>query len=69
VLRYRQASIAVVVLRDVRSAVEAAAPRLIATIPRRAMQLFVGALLSAFGTFWAAAGVGVAWPGGDAALL
>jgi uncharacterized membrane protein len=43
--------------------------RAIARIPRRALQLFVGALLSGFGTFWAGQGVGVAWPGGDAALL
>jgi uncharacterized membrane protein len=56
---------AVVVL----AAVGAATYRLIAAIPRRALQLFVGALLSAFGTFWAALGVGVSWPGSDLALL
>jgi uncharacterized membrane protein len=56
---------AVVVL----AAVGAATYRLVARIPRRALQLFVGALLSAFGTFWSGAGIGVAWPGGDAALL
>jgi uncharacterized membrane protein len=43
--------------------------RAIARIPRRALQLFVGSLLSGFGTFWAAQGVGVVWPGGEAALL
>ncbi|MDP9239748.1 MAG: hypothetical protein M3O55_03785 [Actinomycetota bacterium] len=43
--------------------------RLVARIPRRALQLFVGAMLTTFGTFWAAEGVGVVWPGGDAALL
>jgi uncharacterized membrane protein len=59
------ATAAVVVL----AAVGAATYRLIARIPRRALQLFVGALLSAFGTFWAGAGLGVAWPGGDGALL
>jgi uncharacterized membrane protein len=59
------AAAAVVVL----AAVGAATYRLVARIPRRALQLFVGALLSAFGTFWAAGGVGVGWPGGDAALL
>ena len=26
-------------------------------------------MLSAFGTFWGGAGVGVTWPGGDASLL
>ncbi|HEY0507940.1 MAG TPA: hypothetical protein VGD12_07715 [Blastococcus sp.] len=59
------AAAAVVVL----AAVGAATYRLIARIPRRALQLFVGALLSAFGTFWAAQGVGVAWPGNDLALV
>src|SRR3979409_906766 len=37
--------------------------RLVARIPRRAVQLFVGALLTTFGTFWAGEGVGVEWPG------
>jgi uncharacterized membrane protein len=38
-------------------------------IPRSALQLLVGTLLSSFGTFWAVQGLGVAWPGGDAAIL
>lgn len=38
-------------------------------IPRSALQLVVGTLLSSFGTFWAVQGLGVAWPGGDAALV
>jgi uncharacterized membrane protein len=38
-------------------------------IPRSALQLLVGVLLSSFGTFWAVEGLGVAWPGGDAAIL
>ena len=59
------AAAAVVVL----AIVGAATYRLIARIPRRALQLFVGSLLSAFGTFWAGLGVGVVWPGNDAALL
>jgi uncharacterized membrane protein len=49
--------------------VGAATYRLIARIPRRALQLFVGCLLSAFGTFWAAEGLDVSWPGGELALL
>jgi uncharacterized membrane protein len=59
------AAAAVVVL----AAVGAATYRLIARIPRRALQLFVGALLSSFGTFWAGLGVGVNWPGSESALL
>jgi uncharacterized membrane protein len=38
-------------------------------IPRSALQLLVGTLLSSFGTFWAVEGLGVAWPGGDAAIF
>jgi uncharacterized membrane protein len=38
-------------------------------IPRSALQLLVGTLLSSFGTFWAVQGLGVAWPGGDVAIL
>jgi uncharacterized membrane protein len=59
------AAAAVVVL----AVVGASTYRLIARIPRRALQLFVGALLSAFGTFWATQGVGVGWPGGEVAVL
>ncbi len=47
----------------------AATYKAIARIPRRALQLFVGALLSTFGTFWANEGLGVTWPGGDWSLL
>jgi uncharacterized membrane protein len=38
-------------------------------IPRSALQLLVGTLLSSFGTFWAVQGLGVHWPGGDAAIV
>lgn len=47
----------------------AATYRLVARIPRRALQLFVGAMLTTFGTFWAGEGLGVTWPAGDLALL
>src|SRR5919199_3162406 len=43
--------------------------RLVARIPRRALQLFVGAMLTTFGTFWAGEGLDVAWPGEELALL
>jgi uncharacterized membrane protein len=42
---------------------------LVARIPRSALQLVVGTLLSSFGTFWATQGLGVGWPGGDAAIV
>lgn len=42
--------------------------RLVARIPRRALQLVVGAMLTTFGTFWAVEGTGAAWPGGAWAL-
>jgi uncharacterized membrane protein len=45
------------------------ARRLVERIPRSALQLLVGTLLSGFGTFWAVEGLGVAWPGDDAAIL
>lgn len=56
---------AVVVL----AAIGAATYRLIGRIPRRALQLFVGAMLSAFGTFWSGEGLGVDWPTGELALV
>jgi uncharacterized membrane protein len=43
--------------------------RLVARMPRRTMQLLVGAMLTTFGTFWAAEGTGVHWPGEDWALV
>jgi uncharacterized membrane protein len=38
-------------------------------IPREWLRFAVGLLLAAFGTFWAAEGALVRWPGGDLALL
>jgi uncharacterized membrane protein len=38
-------------------------------IPRSALQLVVGTLLSSFGTFWAVQGLGIGWPGEEAAIL
>jgi uncharacterized membrane protein len=42
---------------------------LVQRIPRSALQLLVGTLLSSFGSFWAVEGLGVSWPGGDTAIL
>jgi uncharacterized membrane protein len=38
-------------------------------VPREWLRFAVGILLAAFGTFWAAEGALVQWPGGDLALL
>ncbi len=47
----------------------ALARRAVERIPRSALQLLVGTLLSAFGTFWAVEGLGIAWPGADLAII
>src|SRR5438132_68195 len=38
-------------------------------VPLSPIRVFVGALLTTFGTFWAGEGLGSDWPGGDLALL
>jgi uncharacterized membrane protein len=38
-------------------------------IPRSVLQLVVGLMLTSFGTFWAAEGVGIEWPGSDLAIV
>ncbi|HWH95196.1 MAG TPA: hypothetical protein VNT03_15150 [Baekduia sp.] len=38
-------------------------------VPENAIKFGVGVLLTAFGTFWACEGAGMAWPGDDGALL
>lgn len=42
--------------------------RSLTRIPRSVLILVVGLLLSTFGTFWGAEGLGVEWPAGDLAL-
>jgi uncharacterized membrane protein len=37
-------------------------------VPENSLKFAVGVLLTAFGLFWAAEGLGVEWPGGDLAL-
>lgn len=37
-------------------------------VPENTLKFAVGAMLTAFGMFWAAEGAGANWPGGDAAL-
>lgn len=43
--------------------------RAVARIPRSLLQLIVGVMLTSFGTFWSLEGIGIEWPGGDAAIL
>ena len=38
-------------------------------VPENTLKFVVGLLLTTFGTFWAAEGAGVSWPGEDGALL
>jgi uncharacterized membrane protein len=50
-------------------AVGIAVRRPLARVPENGMKFVVGVLLTSFGTFWAGEGAGLAWPGGDAAIL
>ena len=61
------AAAAVAVIVVVIAGVMVRAP--LARVPENTMKFVVGVLLSSFGTFWLAEGVGAHWPGGDASLL
>jgi len=41
----------------------------LARVPENTLKFAVGVMLTSFGVFWAAEGLGLDWPGGDAALL
>jgi uncharacterized membrane protein len=43
--------------------------RPLSRVPENTMKFAVGVMLTTFGAFWGAEGAGVAWPGGDAAIL
>ena len=43
--------------------------RPLSRVPENSLKFGVGVMLSAFGVFWAGEGIGIAWPGGDLALL
>lgn len=43
--------------------------RPLSRVPENTLKFAVGLMLSTFGTFWAAEGAGVSWPGSDAAIL
>jgi uncharacterized membrane protein len=42
--------------------------RPLAKVPENTLKFGIGAMLSAFGVFWTGEGLGIAWPGQDAAL-
>ncbi|WP_407052097.1 COG4280 domain-containing protein [Methyloraptor flagellatus] len=41
----------------------------LARVPENTLKFVVGIMLSAFGVFWTGEGLGIEWPGGDAAIL
>jgi len=43
--------------------------RPLANVPENSLKFGVGVMLSAFGTFWVGEGIGLVWPGADAAIL
>jgi len=51
------------------AATGAAIHRPLARAPENPLKFGVGVMLSAFGLFWTGEGLGVEWPGGDAAIL
>jgi uncharacterized membrane protein len=50
-------------------AVGFAVHRPLARVPENTLKFGVGVLLSSFGVFWTGEGLGIAWPGSDAALV
>jgi uncharacterized membrane protein len=59
------AAIAVVLVSTVGAVVHQPLSR----VPENKMKFVVGAMLTTFGIFWGSEGVGVVWPGQDAAIL
>jgi uncharacterized membrane protein len=51
------------------AAIGAAAAAPLSQVPENALKFAVGVMLSAFGLFWTGESLGVAWPGGDAAVI
>ena len=43
--------------------------RPLSRVPENTMKFVVGAMLTTFGIFWGGEGVGVQWPGQDAAIV
>ena len=61
------AAAAAAVFVVIAAGVAARAP--LARVPENTLKFAVGVMLSSFGAFWVAEGLGVHWPGGDAVLL
>ncbi len=51
------------------AAIGAAVRRPLARVPENMLKFAVGIMLSAFGLFWTGESLGVAWPGGDIAIV
>jgi Ca2+/H+ antiporter, TMEM165/GDT1 family len=51
------------------AAIGAAVHRPLGRVPENTLKFAVGIMLSAFGLFWTGESLGVAWPGGDVAIL
>jgi Ca2+/H+ antiporter, TMEM165/GDT1 family len=62
------ASLAAMAAVVVVGAVGAAISRQLSEVPENKLKMFVGILLVSFGTFWLGEGLGVKWPGSDAAI-
>jgi uncharacterized membrane protein len=60
------AAAGIAVLLVIAAAVAARAP--LARVPENPMKFSVGVLLTSFGMFWGAEGVGARWPGGETSL-
>jgi uncharacterized membrane protein len=43
--------------------------RPLSKVPENQLKFSVGVMLAGFGTFWVGEGIGLAWPGGDVAIL
>jgi uncharacterized membrane protein len=50
-------------------AIGCAVHRPLARVPENTLKFGVGILLSSFGVFWTGEGLGISWPGSDAALI
>jgi uncharacterized membrane protein len=61
------AAAALAALVVIAAGVAARAP--LARVPENTLKFTVGVLLTSFGLFWTIEGLGLSWPGGDAALL